>query len=105
MFKLNDYQDNAITALDSFFRQLRMNGLAGACQYCAPLTTPIRVAQYTLGLRYFVEGGQEKEIAFALDISSKTVENLRHTLMEKLQLFSVAALTKFAVRHGLTSNK
>ena len=39
MFKLNDYQDNAITALDSFFRQLRMNGLAGAWQNCAPLSS------------------------------------------------------------------
>ena len=37
MFKLKDYQDNALTALDSFFRQLRMNGLAGAWQSCVPL--------------------------------------------------------------------
>jgi len=37
MFKLKDYQDNALTALDSFFRQLRMNGLTGAWQSCAPL--------------------------------------------------------------------
>ena len=56
-------------------------------------------------LQHVADGKSIKEIAFALDVSSKTVENLRHTLMEKLQLFSVAALTKFAVRHGLTSNK
>ena len=39
MFQLKDYQDNAITDLDSFFRQLRMNGLAGAWQNCAPLSS------------------------------------------------------------------
>lgn len=37
MFTLKDYQDNALTALDGFFRELRMTGLAEAWQGCAPL--------------------------------------------------------------------
>jgi type III restriction enzyme len=37
MFKLKDYQGDALSALEDFFRQLRMAGLAGAWQACAPL--------------------------------------------------------------------
>jgi type III restriction enzyme len=37
MFKLKDYQGDALAALEGFFRQLRMAGLAGAWQNCAPL--------------------------------------------------------------------
>ncbi|ABB30917.1 type III restriction protein res subunit [Geobacter metallireducens RCH3] len=37
MFKLKDYQENALTALDGFFRQLRMSGLAEAWRHCAPV--------------------------------------------------------------------
>lgn len=37
MFTLKDYQTNALAALDGFFKQLRMTGLAGAWQECAPL--------------------------------------------------------------------
>jgi DNA-binding NarL/FixJ family response regulator len=33
----------------------------------------------------------------------KTVENQRHSIMKKLDLFSIAELTKYAVRQGLTS--
>jgi type III restriction enzyme len=36
MFKLKDYQIDSLAALDGFFRQLRMNGLAAAWQSCAP---------------------------------------------------------------------
>jgi DNA-binding NarL/FixJ family response regulator len=51
-----------------------------------------------------VAGGKStKEIAYQLGISSKTVENQRHGIMQKLHLFSIAELTKYAVRHGLSS--
>jgi DNA-binding NarL/FixJ family response regulator len=41
-------------------------------------------------------------MAFELAISNKTVENLRQSVMQKLNLFSIAELTKYAVRHGLS---
>jgi len=54
-------------------------------------------------LQLVADGKSTKEIAHHLGISSKTVENQRHGIMEKLQLFSIAELTKYAVRRGLSS--
>jgi DNA-binding NarL/FixJ family response regulator len=53
-------------------------------------------------LQLVADGKSTKEIAYQLGISNKTVENQRHGIMQKLQLFSIAELTKYAVRHGLT---
>jgi len=54
-----------------------------------------------LGL--LADGRTSKEIAGDLFISVKTVENHRFQLMKKLDIHNVAELTKFAIRHGLTS--
>lgn len=53
-------------------------------------------------LRCLAEGKTNKEIAAQLFIGVKTVETHRAQLMDKLQIRTVAGLTKFAVRHGLT---
>lgn len=54
-------------------------------------------------LKLVAEGKSTKDIAAALSVSAKTVETHRAHLMSKLQLRSVAELTKYAIRHGLTS--
>jgi DNA-binding NarL/FixJ family response regulator len=54
-------------------------------------------------LQMIADGKSVKEIGFLLGTSYKTVDNQRQALMQKLQLFSVAELTKYAVRHGLTA--
>lgn len=54
-------------------------------------------------LQLVADGKNIKEIAYQLGVSPKTVENQRQTIMQKLQLFSIAELTKYAVRHGLSS--
>ena len=56
-------------------------------------------------LQLIAEGRNTKEIAAQYDISIKTVEVHRHNIMNKLGLYSVAELTKYAVREGLTSLK
>lgn len=53
-------------------------------------------------LRRIADGDSSKQIAAALDIGLKTVDTHRRRLMEKLKCYSVAELTKYAVRHGLT---
>ncbi len=54
-------------------------------------------------LQLVADGKSIKEIAHMLDISHKTVENQRQSIMHKLKLFSIAELTKYAVRTGLSS--
>lgn len=54
-------------------------------------------------LQLLSEGKPAKEIAEILFISHKTVESHRKNIMEKLQLFSLPELTKYAIRNGLTS--
>jgi DNA-binding NarL/FixJ family response regulator len=49
------------------------------------------------------EGKTTKEIAYSLDLSVKTVEAHRQKIMEKSNIHSVAELTKYAIREGLTS--
>ena len=49
------------------------------------------------------EGNTIKEIARILHISPKTADSNRRQIMNKLDLSSVAELTKYAIREGLTS--
>ncbi len=49
------------------------------------------------------EGKDSRQIAECLHISPKTVESHKRRIMEKLEIHSVATLTKFAIRQGLTS--
>jgi DNA-binding NarL/FixJ family response regulator len=53
-------------------------------------------------LQLMAEGVPTKAIAVRLEVSVKTVETYRQQLMEKLDLHSVAELTKYAIREGLT---
>jgi DNA-binding NarL/FixJ family response regulator len=54
-------------------------------------------------LQKLAEGKSVKEIAHDLIISVKTVETFRHRIEDKLCLHSIAELTKYAIREGLTS--
>ncbi len=54
-------------------------------------------------LQLLAEGNATKEIATKLHVSVSTIETHRRQVMEKLELFSVAELTKYAIREGLTS--
>ena len=54
-------------------------------------------------LQLLAEGRTTKRIATQLNVSVKTVETHRRQVMEKLDIHSVAELTKYAVREGLTS--
>jgi DNA-binding NarL/FixJ family response regulator len=54
-------------------------------------------------LQLLAEGKSTREIASILNVGMKTVETYRQQIMEKLDLHTIAELTKFAVREGLTS--
>ena len=54
-------------------------------------------------LQLLAEGKSTKQIALELHVSVKTIEANRRQIMEKLNIHSVAELTKYAIREGLTS--
>lgn len=54
-------------------------------------------------LQLLAEGKTSKEIGATLHVSPKTIESHRAQIMDKLNLRTVAELTKFAIREGLTS--
>lgn len=54
-------------------------------------------------LQMIAEGRSTKDIGGEIGVSVKTVETHRHNIMEKLNLHSVAELTKYAIREGITA--
>ena len=77
------------------FRENRKQGL--------PATTPALSDRERQVLQLLSEGLATKAIGIALNLGERTVETHRRQIMEKLNLHSVAELTKYAIRHGLTS--
>jgi DNA-binding NarL/FixJ family response regulator len=103
---------------DELLRAIR--SVAGGQKYVSPLISsgvidgylgraPAAPPAATLGarerqvLQLVAEGKSSPEIAAVLHLSPATVEAHRRNLMKKLDLHSVAELTKYAVREGLTS--
>ncbi|MCB1725434.1 MAG: response regulator transcription factor [Chromatiaceae bacterium] len=54
-------------------------------------------------LQLIAEGHSTAEIAERLFVSVKTVETHRKKIMDKLDMHSIAELTKYAIRQGITS--
>jgi DNA-binding NarL/FixJ family response regulator len=67
-------------------------------RFCGNLTRREREV-----LQLVADGNSSKEIAQLLALSVKTVDTHRRQLMEKLQIYSVAELTHFAIREGVTA--
>lgn len=54
-------------------------------------------------LQAIAEGHKTREIADTLSISPKTVETHRSHIMQKLNIYDVAGLVRYAIKHGLVS--
>jgi DNA-binding NarL/FixJ family response regulator len=68
-----------------------------------PLVTPRLTEREREVLQLLAEGKGTKEIAADLYLSAKTVETHRQHIMDKLDMYTVAELTKYAIREGLTT--
>jgi DNA-binding NarL/FixJ family response regulator len=54
-------------------------------------------------LQLLAEGKSTKQVALRLHVSVKTIETHRQKIMAKLDVYSLAELTKYAIREGLTT--
>jgi DNA-binding NarL/FixJ family response regulator len=54
-------------------------------------------------LQMLTEGQSVKQIALRLHINSKTADANRRHIMNKVGIYNIAELTKYAIREGLTS--
>ena len=68
-----------------------------------PMVTSTLTPREREVLQLLAEGNSTKEVAARLNVSIKTVETHRRQLMDKLDIHSIAALTKYAIREGLTA--
>ena len=72
----------------------------------APVTTqqpPNLTTRERQILQLIAEGKTIKEIARAIHVSPKTADANRRQIMNKLGIFNIAELTKYAIREGLTT--
>jgi DNA-binding NarL/FixJ family response regulator len=65
--------------------------------------TPELTAREREILQLVAEGETSKKIAARLHVSIKTIEAHRQKIMDKLNIRSVAGITKYAIQNGLTS--
>jgi len=54
-------------------------------------------------LKMIADGLSTKEISIAFNVSSKTIDSQRNSIMKKLDLYSIAKLTKYAIRKGIST--
>ena len=91
-----DYLDSRITSLVIKDYVRRLSEAESSAEFV--LTSREREV-----LQLLAEGRSTKQIASSLHLSLQTVETHRRNIMEKLKVNSVAELTKYAIREGLTS--
>ena len=77
--------------------------VAQSTNAAAPTAFSVLTSREREVLQLVAEGMAMKEIGQRLDVSVKTIETHRQRIMEKLSLHSVAELTKYAIREGITS--
>ncbi|NIO29212.1 MAG: response regulator [Candidatus Latescibacteria bacterium] len=67
-----------------------------------PTKNPVLSPKEREVLQLLTEGMTTNEIAGVLSTQAKTVETYRKQIMDKLGLHSIAELTKYAIREGIT---
>ena len=106
--------DELATALDAIFSGrrylcralnedvvLQLERRAGEAKSELELLTP-RQRQI---LQMIAEGHATRQIAERLFLSIKTVETHRGQIMQRLEIYDVPGLVRFAIRHGLVSSE
>jgi DNA-binding NarL/FixJ family response regulator len=80
--------------VSDYIKSMKNNGQTGH---------PHLSSRETEVLKLIAEGNSTKEIASILNVSAKTVESHRKQIMEKLELYNLPDLTKYAIRENIIS--
>ena len=95
----------AVQAGEAFFSppvaQIALNQYVTESDKADPISRLSEREKEVVGL--IAEGKSNKEIAVHLGIGVRTAETHRERIMRKLEIHSVAGLTKFAIAHGIVS--
>jgi DNA-binding NarL/FixJ family response regulator len=81
------------TVIKDYLEQLSANSAS---------SQPVLTAREREVVQLYAEGRTTRQIAESLNISVKTAETHRRKIMQKLDIRSIAELTKYAIRQGLT---
>ncbi|MFZ4791601.1 MAG: response regulator [Candidatus Competibacteraceae bacterium] len=87
--------------MDNYLRHIHPSVAAPDAESSPNLLTP----RQREVLQLIAEGHSTKQIAERLSISIKTVETHRAQLTERLHIYDVAGLTRFAIRTGLVNSE
>ena len=68
-----------------------------------PSAFSILTARERETLQLVVEGKNTKQIASIIHVSTKSIEMYRRNIMNKLDIHSIAELTRYAIKEGPTS--
>jgi DNA-binding NarL/FixJ family response regulator len=102
--------EHAISAVlaNEIYLSPKISGLVLDGQMKRPLVTKNPTAVLTKReckvLQLLASGKSTKEIALMLNKSVQSVDAYRRQIMDKLDIHSVAGLTKYAIREGLTTS-
>jgi two-component system response regulator NreC len=106
---------------DEVLRAIRSVGSNG--RYLSPMITDVVLSDYISRiaadgldkdrltererqvLQLLAEGQSTKQVASRLHVSAKTADSNRRQIMNKLDIHSIAELTKYAIREGITSTE
>ncbi|MCW5555033.1 MAG: response regulator transcription factor [Verrucomicrobiae bacterium] len=95
----------AVNSGEAFFSphvaQIALNQYVSETDKGSPLAKLSEREREVLGL--IAEGKSNKEIAMHLGIGVRTIETHRERIMRKLNIHSIAGLTKFAIANGIVS--
>jgi DNA-binding NarL/FixJ family response regulator len=103
--------EHAISAVlaNEIYLSPKVSGLVLDGQMKRPLVTQNPAAVLTKRdcevLQLLASGKSTKEIALMLDKSVQSIDAYRRQIMDKLDIHSVAGLTKYAIREGLTTSR
>lgn len=103
-----EFAISAVARGESYLSPAICQQLVTACRI-SPSESPNALRKLTQRqreiLQLLAEGNTTKLIAIKLGVSPKTVETHRTDLMEALNIFNVAGLTRFAIQMGLVTSE